>query len=250
MDSKIKKVNKTSAVKKGLESIREYIQDTDDSLLPSEDYLAKSLGISRLTVREAITVLEREGVVSKIQGKGTLINAFVKKLENRIDLGSDIEGRLRKNGLNVEFEVESIKLRQATSKEITKLSLNENDYILEIRKILRGNKQAEAIYVDRIPEKYFKNKNYLSENYKSVIFPTIERLCECNITHDVVTIYSCNADNHMSKIFDIPENTAVQCFDILEYTSDGTAIMFNTEYYSGKIIEFTLCRNVAYKSWL
>lgn len=250
MNSKIKKVNKTSAVKKGLESIREYIMDTEDLLLPSEDYLAKSLGISRLTVREAITVLEREGVVSKVQGKGTIINYFVKKLENRIDLGSDIEGCLRKNGLEVEFEVASVKLRQANSKEIAKLNLNENDSILEVVKILRGNTQAEAIYIDRIPQKYFKNKDFLSADYKPIIFPTIETLCECNITHDVVTLYPCNSDVYISEIFDIPENTAIQCFDVLEYISDGTPLMFNTEYYSGRFIEFTLCRNVAYKSWL
>ncbi|KMT21085.1 GntR family transcriptional regulator [Clostridium cylindrosporum] len=247
-NKKIKRINKISAVQKGLESLREYIKTTDNLLLPSEDYLSQSLGVSRLTVREAVTVLEREGIVSRIQGKGTLINSFIKKLENRIDLGSDIEGCLRENGLEVEFKVVSIESRLATTSEILKLELEEGDSILEIKKILLGNNEAEAIYIDRIPEKHLKSTNFTIEDFKPSIFPVVESLCECTITHDVVHIYPYSADKEISEIFNIPEKTPIQSYEVLEYTSDGLPIMYITEYYSGKFIRFTLCRNVNYKA--
>lgn len=250
MEYKIKKVNKISAVHKGLENLRNYIKKTDKHLLPSEDYLAKSLGISRLTVREAVTVLEREGVVSKIQGKGTIINPFIKRLENRIDLGINVEENLKNYGVDVEFEVKNLILREPSPDEAQKLSLKKSDLIVEIKKVLLGDRKAEAIYIDRIPEKYFKNKNFSANDFKPSIFGVIENFCECNITHDVVRIYASNATSDIAKIFEIPENAAIQCFDVLEYLSDGTPIMFNTEYYSSNTMEFTLCRNVAYKPWL
>lgn len=248
MDKKIKRINKVSAVQKGLESLREFIKNTSNTLLPSEEELSQSLGVSRLTVREVVTILEREGVVSRVQGKGTLINSFATKLENRIDFGSDIEGCLRRNGLNVEFEMISMESRIATQNEIVYMNLEEGDTILEIKKVLRGNNQAEAFYIDRIPEKYMRTNDVNIEDFKPSIFPVVEDLCNCKITHDVVNIYPYVADGTLSEIFNIPKNSPVQGFEVFEYTSEGIPIMYNTEYYSGRFIRFTLCRNVAYKA--
>ena len=248
MDRKIKRINKVSAVQKGLENIREFIKNTDSDLLPTEDYLSECLGVSRLTVREAVTVLEREGIVSRVQGKGTLINSFAKKLENRLDLGSDIEGCLRENGLDVEFEVLSMNLREANKEEVLNLQLNNGDKILEIKKILKGNNQVEALYIDRIPEKYIKVKDFTIEDFKPSIFQTVEEFCECIITHDVVHVYPYISDEYLSNLLSVPENTPIQSFEVFEYTSKGIPIMYNTEYYSGRFVRFTLCRNVAYKA--
>lgn len=248
MNKKIKRINKVSAVQKGLESLREFIKNTDVNILPSEDELSQSLGVSRLTVREVVTILEREGVVSRVQGKGTLINSFATKLENRIDFGSDIEGCLRRNGLDVEFEMISMESRPATPNEVVLMELESGDTILEIKKVLRGNGQAEALYIDRIPEKYMKTKDFTIEDFKPSIFPIVEDLCNCTITHDVVNIYPYVADETLSKIFNVPENSPIQGFEVFEYTSEGIPIMYNTEYYSGRFIRFTLCRNVAYKA--
>ncbi|KNF09680.1 GntR family transcriptional regulator [Gottschalkia purinilytica] len=244
---RIKRVNKTTAVQKALENLREYIKDTVSEVLPNEDELSRYLGVSRLTVREATTVLEREGVVSRVQGKGTLINSFVTKLENRIDCGSDIEGCLRQNGYDVRFEVDELEFRKATKVEESKLGLNPEDSILVVKKILYANEMAAAVYIDRVPEKLLKTKKFTAEDLRPCIFPTIESLCQKSITHDVVQLYPHGADEDLARIFNIEINTPILRFDVLEYTSDSITLMYNTEFYTDKFIKFTLCRNVAYK---
>ena len=42
--------------------------------LPSETALSKMMGISRTTIREALMALGRDGVITKIQGKGNFIH--------------------------------------------------------------------------------------------------------------------------------------------------------------------------------
>jgi GntR family transcriptional regulator len=246
--TKIKRINKVTAVQKALENLREYIKNTDNEILPSESELSNFLGISRLTVREAITVLEREGLVSRVQGKGTLINSFITKLENRIDFGCDIEGCLSDNGYDVKFEIIDFQFRKAEKHEQHKLELNEGDVILEVKKILYANGEVAAVYIDRIPEKLFEIKDFSREDFEPSIFPIVENLCQCNITHDAVHIYSSNADEKLANLFNVPVNTSLLRLEVFEYTSKGTAIMFNTEYYTNKFIRFTLSRNVAYKA--
>ena len=243
----IKRVSKTTAVQKALENIREYIRSTESEVLPNEDELSQYLGVSRLTLREAITVLEREGVVSRVQGKGTLINSFVTKLENRIDCGSDIEGCLRQNGYDVRFEVDGLEFRSPTKIEENKLEIDSDDNILVVKKILYANDMVAAVYIDRVPEKLLKTKDFTAEDLRPHIFPIIENLCQKSITHDVVQLYPYGADEYLAKLFDIEINTPILKFDVLEYTSDSIALMYNTEFYTDKFIKFTICRNVAYK---
>ena len=45
-----------------------------NSLLPTEVQLARRFGVSRITVRGALDVLERSGLVSRLRGRGTIVS--------------------------------------------------------------------------------------------------------------------------------------------------------------------------------
>lgn len=84
------------------ETLSEFIhrrQFPSGTLMPTENELMANFGVSRTTIRQAIQQLEHNGVVKKIQGKGT----FVAEPEsrNQIRFFSSIEGWLAKQGLHV-----------------------------------------------------------------------------------------------------------------------------------------------------
>ena len=57
------------------ELIRESISEGDEAeFLPSENELVNTYQVSRATVRQALRLLEREGLVHKVRGKGTYIS--------------------------------------------------------------------------------------------------------------------------------------------------------------------------------
>lgn len=248
-DVGIRKVSRMTTVQKILESLREYVKETKNPVLPTEDDLSAQLGVSRLTVREAITVLEREGVVSRVQGKGTLINQFVTRLENRIDIGSDIEGCLKQNGYAVRFEVVDFQYRLANAIEASKLGITIEENLLVIKKLLYANDMVAAVYIDRIPEKCIKHKNVEAKDLEPTIFPVVEQICQCAISHDVVEMFPIGADEVLAKDFSVELGKALLGFHVLEYAANSTVLMYNTEYYTDQFISFTLCRSVAYKGW-
>ena len=58
----------------------------DDDRLPSEDRLAKMLGVSRTTVREALSALEEQGQLRRVHGVGTMLTH-----QSRIPIGTGME---------------------------------------------------------------------------------------------------------------------------------------------------------------
>ena len=69
----INKQNLSDAV---AEKLREYIRSSDaprSLKLPPEAVIGESMGVSRITVRRALSDLEQEGLIQRIHGRGTLI---------------------------------------------------------------------------------------------------------------------------------------------------------------------------------
>ncbi|MCM8528320.1 MAG: GntR family transcriptional regulator [Lentisphaeraceae bacterium] len=76
-------------------SIYEQIFDADYNLgqkLPTEAVLAKSFNVSRVTVRKALDELKKEGVISSIQGQGTVVTQDQNVSKNTMDTIAVIAG--------------------------------------------------------------------------------------------------------------------------------------------------------------
>jgi GntR family transcriptional regulator len=85
--------------------------------LPTEDELARKLGVSVATVREALRMLEREGIISKRHGTGNFYHPSALDLSMRIDTNLDFTELLADGGYNVSQRCENISLRSADPEE-------------------------------------------------------------------------------------------------------------------------------------
>ena len=70
--------------------------------LPSEDELARSMGVSRATIREALKRLQMDGIITTLHGKGTYAHPSVFGAEGRLDRFSDFGMMLSRRYLEVE----------------------------------------------------------------------------------------------------------------------------------------------------
>lgn len=68
------KVNLSSSVKNYLYQYIRSLEQTGNMKLPPESELSLKLGVSRVTVRRALDELENEGIILRIQGRGTFAN--------------------------------------------------------------------------------------------------------------------------------------------------------------------------------
>ena len=66
--------------------------------LPSEVELSERLGVSRTVIRDALSDLEREGLIERVRGIGTVINREIVNLTSRLDLKFEYNELIRAAG--------------------------------------------------------------------------------------------------------------------------------------------------------
>ena len=69
--------------------------------LPSEPDLAKSLGVSRATLREAMRMFEAQGLIRRRQGSGTFVVGQMPVIEAGLELLESLETMAERLGLEV-----------------------------------------------------------------------------------------------------------------------------------------------------
>lgn len=103
-----------------------------DNHFPTEEDLARTYGVSRQTVREAIRRLEADGLVIRERGRGTSLAPVL--LEQPINAIYSMASTVRAKGLVERSEVVSVKRDKAPSEAIE----------------LLGDDARDAIYIERI----------------------------------------------------------------------------------------------------
>jgi GntR family transcriptional regulator len=107
----------------------------EGDMLPSEEDWAKELGISRMTLRNALIQLINEGVLHRMQGKGTFVAPLktpVKYFESTMYSFTDI---YKSQGIKVGRKVLTQEITSASWLVSKKLELAEGSAVVHIRSL-------------------------------------------------------------------------------------------------------------------
>jgi GntR family transcriptional regulator len=87
-----------------------------NSLLPTEEQLAQRFSVSRVTIRGALDLLERSGLVSRLRGRGTVVSPV--KIVRRFSPLYSFERDLSSQGINFITRVLSVDPRNVPPDDI------------------------------------------------------------------------------------------------------------------------------------
>jgi GntR family transcriptional regulator len=114
--------------------------------LPNEFVLADRLGVSRSTIREAMKLLEQEGVVEVRPGKGRFVSVTTElEPERPITQFESLNNMMRALGYEVSTVVLSVIQRKATESERSDLGVRASAKVVETRR-LRERDGTTVIY--------------------------------------------------------------------------------------------------------
>lgn len=122
-----------------------------ETRLPSEPFLAKKLGVSRATLREAMRSFEGQGMIRRRQGVGTFVAAKVPVIETGLEVLESIGTIAHRSGLTVrmgELQTQQITADQELGQL---LALEVGTDLTRVARIIYTDNRPIAYLLDTLP---------------------------------------------------------------------------------------------------
>lgn len=124
---------------------------TPGEKIPSENELRNEYEISRNTVKKALEDLVQDGLLERIQGKGTFVSRpkFEQSLTGFYSFSKVMEAK----GMNPKDIIMNIETRKAKSSVAKQLQINEGEEVIALRRLRMANKEPIILETSFIPKK-------------------------------------------------------------------------------------------------
>jgi len=215
------------------------------NILPSEDVLAKKLDVSRTALRDGLSLLESQLIITRKRGIGTIINRDILALKNRLDLETDFFNYIKNAGYKPAIKTVKITEEKLKLKNAKKMHMKEGAELLKVEKLLAGDDFPLIYCANYIPKYLIKDKTYDKKYFhKYLIFDFLRKYCQKEVHYEVSLINPIIFDEEQLKIFEIdPEQTqSALLFSEISYDINNKPIMFSKEIHRTDLLSHKIVR--------
>ncbi len=206
--------------------------------LPSERDLADDYEVSRMTLRQAITLLVEEGILERRVGSGTYVASH--RVQEKMRGTTSFTEIVRLQGKTPSSQVVSYQRKPANETEIQQLQLKPSDYVVRMERVRYADNMPLVFEVASIPEKLIRE--FKREDITEHFFQTLTDN-GYEIGKSQQTIYAKNASERVANYLKVPKNHAVLALTQVSYFIDGRPFEYVHSQYVGDRFEFYLENN-------
>ncbi|MBF7957940.1 GntR family transcriptional regulator [Rahnella victoriana] len=226
------------------EWIRENIYKGDlttGDRVPSENQIMDMLGVSRGTVKKAVTLLVNEGMLVQVQGKGT----FVKSENISYSLGEGLLSfaeSLESQHLNFETQVIESRLDVASKLVASKLGIEMGAPILYLKRVRSVEGERVMLIENRINIAHCPGIEDIDFNSNN-LFPTVERLSGKKIASSESRYAAKIIGAERGHYLEVHEDAPVLHLEQIVYFENNIPLEFGNvwlksdKYYLGTVLQ-------------
>jgi len=210
--------------------------------LPSEPDLAKQLGVSRATLREAMRSFETQGLIRRRQGSGTFVVGKVQALESGLEVLESLETIARRMGLEVSISDLSIESVAADADLASLLNVPVDAKLTRVRRVIRADSRPVAYLVDTLPEGILQAKDLPSDFHGSVLDFLLGRGDPLTTSRANVSAIGATAD--VAKSMEIQRGDVLLHFYSQLFDAGGKVVDYSLSYFIPGYFQFHVVRRV------
>jgi GntR family transcriptional regulator len=218
--------------------------------LPSEDELCKALNVSRGTLRNALNNLDMEGIIVRLHGVGTFVREK-QALKNNLNLLQGTTETIKSMGLTPGIAHISISQESANTEVATRLGRREGVSTIKIERIQTANERKVVFSSDYFctsilnsfpggPPPASQLQWYVLDNLS--LFTLIEEGLGYMIHHSLMEIRPINAPEKISKLLEIPSDTAIMFVEQVGYDIEEQPLLYSIMYCTAEMSVFSINR--------
>ncbi len=245
------KLSELSLSERARQNIHKYISKMElekSNKLPSEESLAKIIGVSRVTIRKALDDLAAEGIVFRRQGKGTFVNVDSLNIKVKFNPAMEFSQMIRKCGY--EPSVQLLNIQTIPYDEVigSLLQLEKSSTLVMTEKFFLADGKICAYCIDYFDLSLIGGSDAYENfsRYESSVFNYIYRHSKEKIEWDKVEIDSVLGKDIPFFLTYVPADTygfkPYLRLKGVDYNSEDKPLVYAEEYIDTSVIKFSMIR--------
>jgi GntR family transcriptional regulator len=211
------------------------------SQLPTEAELCEMLGVSRTVVREALRVLEDDGLVARRHGVGTFVrnHPILKNLNFNFGITEMIESAgLRSGTSHLEIHKEN-----ADQQKAAQLRVSIGTPLITVERVRTADGRPVVYSLDTLTESLLQRTGFdpqllRTESIYNILQKTLGQVVE----YGTARLLPVAAPDHVTEKLGLPRNALTLYIVQTDYSADDQPIVYSCEYHLPDAFDFVVWR--------
>lgn len=200
------------------------------TLLPPERIICERLGISKMTLRQAYSVLIQKGCIEAQRGVGTFV--LGSRMEKRISGMLSFSEEVKARGGIPSSRLLSLKVSSASSGAVEFLNLGRGEMVFEIKRLRYDNELPLAIEVVQVPQNLFPGLEKFDWQTES-LYAVIEGHYGIKLAQCRSEIMAVPANREQANLLNLTVSSPLLAINRKSHSVDRTPVEFSVTYYPG-----------------
>jgi GntR family transcriptional regulator len=211
--------------------------------LPAEPELARQMGVSRATLREAMRSFEGQGLIRRRQGVGTFAVGKTPVIETGLEVLESIENQAKRIGLAVTMgDFTAMELR-ANNEQAAALNLPVGAPLIQVGRTILADDRPVAYLIDTLPIEFLSPQE-LQQGFSGSVLDFILRRGNIQFSRSVAEIRPEAASAEVARALEIQRGDVLLMFTSLLYTIDERPIDYSASHFLPGYFRFHVVRKV------
>lgn len=211
--------------------------------LPSEPQLARQLGVSRATLREAMRAFEGQGLLRRKQGVGTFVVGHPHVIESGLEVLESIETLSKKIGLDVTMGDLHVNQLEASEEQAGALGLAVGDPLVQVVRVIHADQRAVAYLVDTLPADVLTPAE-LEQGFTGSVLDLLLKRGSPQLDTSKTEIRAVAALPEIARALEIQRGDVLLNFIAYLYTKSGQVVDYSFSYFLPGYFRFHVVRRV------
>jgi GntR family transcriptional regulator len=209
--------------------------------LPKETGLAEMLGVSRLTIREALRLLEEDGVIVRYQGKGTFVRNSDLIIRNPLEVNISVTEVIQSQGFKAGTAWSQLKRAHADRILANTLGVEVESTVVMLERVRTASGKPAVYTLDVLPEKFIPDMDAL-RNLQGSLSAFLEENCNQKIEYSISKLFPILSEPYIVNKLKIEKALPLLLLEEVDYTREDKPVMCGREYWAPGVFEFSLIR--------
>ncbi|MEG0944567.1 MAG: GntR family transcriptional regulator [Angelakisella sp.] len=202
--------------------------------IPTEEDLCRLFNVSRITVRQALDEMVRQGDIIKIQGKGSYVGT--KKANLQLNNLQGFSEEMRSKGLTPSTQLVEIKMITPPEDVAQKLMLGNLTKVYSMVRVRYADDIAMAVEHAYIP--FYLCTNLEQQELTGSMYTVLEKIYNIRIVRAKQNLEAIRIDKNSAQLLSVKPGTPALQVERVSYLADGTVCEFVKSVYRGDKYKF------------